>query len=146
MQCGLPEGDKCETNNDCSSFNCVNYSREYICGEPSNSGCHSACGMEGLLIVCAVGIFISIIMLCFCACCYNRYPEAFKKYIIYPIVVIVILLSFGWVFYEITIMPYSTLVKIIIIVLILIASPFVFIIIFYCLEKILGYKNNNFDN
>jgi len=72
MQCGLPEGDKCESNEDCSSYNCVKYSNNKLCGEPDDSGCTSLCGNNiiGQMIIFYGIIPVTIISILICICCY----------------------------------------------------------------------------
>jgi len=66
MQCGLPDGDTCENNNDCSSKYC-NYSK--ICGEreESSSGGSEIAGALVIYYVLIPVIFIGIIA---CVCCF----------------------------------------------------------------------------
>jgi len=67
MQCGLPMGDECSSNDDCSSYNCEKYKNKTICGTPDDSGCHSLCGVEqGIFAL--IGLPILLIIL-FCSCC-----------------------------------------------------------------------------
>jgi len=72
MQCGLPVGDTCETNNDCSSYNCVNYSNKKLCGEPDDSGCTSLCGnnLMGTLALHFVILPVIFIGILVCVCCF----------------------------------------------------------------------------
>jgi len=68
MQCGLPSGDICKSNDDCSSYNCEKYNNKSICGFPDDSGCHSACDAGTIPIILVIAI-IFVILLCFCCLC-----------------------------------------------------------------------------
>ena len=69
MQCGLPMGDECSSNDDCSSYNCEKYNNKSICGYPDESGCHSLCGMkQGMLTLIGLPILLTILLCCCCIC------------------------------------------------------------------------------
>ncbi|OUM60305.1 hypothetical protein PIROE2DRAFT_13962 [Piromyces sp. E2] len=76
MQCGLPYGYECKSNDGCSSYNCNNG----VCGTEDDSGCHSTCGI-GQSIVFAYGVVplvILFILISCCICC-SRYHNKNKK-------------------------------------------------------------------
>ncbi|OUM60307.1 hypothetical protein PIROE2DRAFT_13964 [Piromyces sp. E2] len=71
MQCGVPSGYKCESNDDCSSYNC----RSGTCDSPDESGCHSTCGMGKALFLYYVAIpliVIVVLIACCMFCCYKK--------------------------------------------------------------------------
>jgi len=70
MQCGLPRGDKCNSNNDCSSYNCETYNNKSICGYPDDSGCRSMCGMGRLIFTFFYLPIIIAVFCCVCCCIY----------------------------------------------------------------------------
>jgi len=66
MKCGLPKGDRCNSDKDCSSHNCVKYSKNKLCGEPDDSGCTSLCSndiVKGLLVYFVIIIVIPLILI-----------------------------------------------------------------------------------
>jgi len=75
MQCGLPRGDKCNSNDDCSSYNCEKYNNKKTCGYPDDSGCYSTCGLGRILFflyAIIIIIIVSICVCCICCICYIR--------------------------------------------------------------------------
>jgi len=75
MICGLPKGDKCNSNSDCSSYNCYE-----VCGDPDSSGCHSACGIgRAIVLIIAVPVIIGILIIICCVCCICIYKKNKKK-------------------------------------------------------------------
>lgn len=98
-QCGLPQGDKCKSNKDCSSYNCVSYSKEKICGEPDDSGCHSTCGWTGVFaIMFTVPIYIILSIICCCCFCYLGSNQKYRKDKKYILIIFVVLFSIPLIF------------------------------------------------
>jgi len=67
MNCGLPRGDKCKTNEDCSSLNCADYNNNNVCEYPDDSGCTSMCGFERVIFFFIAGaVVVLIVLICIC--------------------------------------------------------------------------------
>jgi len=82
MICGLPKGDKCKSNKDCSSYNCETYSNDSICGEPDDSGCRSMCGMgRSIFVFFFIPIIIILLLcaLCIVCCVRNNKKKSYQK-------------------------------------------------------------------
>ena len=93
-QCGLPEGDKCKSNKDCSSFNCEKYDKSGgICGPPDDSGCHSVCDWKkGMIIMTFVPIYLILSsFLCCCFCHYHSHKKNRKRMKYISIVYVIVL-------------------------------------------------------
>jgi len=77
MICGSPKGYKCKSNSDCSSYNCYG-----VCGDPDDSGCHSACGIGGFIVFLTFGPFVVAILISsciYCNCVYKKRKYKVKK-------------------------------------------------------------------
>jgi len=99
-QCGLPVGDKCKSNKDCSSFNCEKYSgSDSVCGTPDNdSGCHSACGIgAGIVVIIAIPSYIILSSCLCCGCCYYRKHQHYRNFIKYASITVIILSAIPWI-------------------------------------------------
>jgi len=83
MQCGLPKGDKCNSNDDCSSYNCVKYSKNSLCEEPDDSGCTSLCGNNimgtFLLFFVVIPVVFIIIFISICCSCMKKGKKLDEK-------------------------------------------------------------------
>jgi len=83
MQCGLPKGDRCKTNNDCSSYNCETYNNKNICGYEDNSGFHSTGPLGSIFLIIYSIPFILIIgvsiLSCICLCVDHRKKSNKRK-------------------------------------------------------------------
>jgi uncharacterized membrane protein YuzA (DUF378 family) len=89
-QCGLPVGDKCKSNKDCSSFNCEKYNKsDSICGSPDDSGCHSTCEWGGAFVMMIFVPFYLTLSLsfCCCVCTYKKNKKRMKKISIVLVIV-----------------------------------------------------------
>jgi len=97
-QCGLPAGDKCKSNKDCSSHNCEKYNKDKICGEPDDSGCHSTCGWSGMLafiFLVPLYLVLSLIFCCyFCCSCRNQKYKQNKNLIL---ILFIVLFPIPWI-------------------------------------------------
>ncbi|ORX83843.1 hypothetical protein BCR32DRAFT_291738 [Anaeromyces robustus] len=94
-QCGLPVGDKCKSNRDCSSFNCEKYNKsDRICGIPDDSGCHSTCEWGGAFIMMIfVPFYLTLALsLCCCVCTYKKNKKRMK----FISIVLVIVSAIPW--------------------------------------------------
>ncbi|ORX85524.1 hypothetical protein BCR32DRAFT_265582 [Anaeromyces robustus] len=96
--CGLPAGYKCNSNKDCSSFNCERYTDYRICGEPDDGGCHSACSLgSAFVMMAAVPIYIIVFIISCCCCCCYKHHSQYRKYIKYSALAFVVLSPIPWI-------------------------------------------------
>ncbi|OUM70203.1 hypothetical protein PIROE2DRAFT_1606 [Piromyces sp. E2] len=84
MQCGLPEGDTCNSNEDCSSYNCVSdkQNKNKLCGEPDDSGCTSLCAnslFTTLIVSYSIIAIILGVIIYICCCCVKRRKKLKQK-------------------------------------------------------------------